>query len=237
VSIGALPALYETSGLAWHGRLGKLLAVSDGGTLSSMSIDGSEIVNWSVPGDLEGICVADPQSDFVYVGVEHPDSILEVDVRTGVVTRAFDLTKWLTSADNQGLEALAFVPTAGSPEGGVFYAGLQADGRIYAFALPIVSSATATSVSYQGTITLEAGLADIADLSYDRDSGVLLSVFDGPNRLKATTHTGQVLQEWDLPGTEQEGVTLVDGALYVGEDHGGASTGRIIRYAPFQLEP
>jgi len=235
VSIGTLPAGYETSGLAWHSRLQKLLTVSDGGTVSSMNTDGSGLVNWSVPGDLEGICVANAQSDYVYIGVEHPDSILEFNIRTGTVTRTFDLTAWMTGADNQGLEGLTFVPSSDSAEGGVFYAGLQADGRIYLFELPIVSSSTSTNVTFKGTITLEAGLADIADLSYDDESGVLLSVFDGPNRLKATTRTGQLLQEWQLPGTEQEGILFHNGALYVGEDYGGASTGRVIRYAPFSL--
>jgi hypothetical protein len=235
VSIGTLPAGYETSGLAWHSRLQKLLAVSDGGTVSSMNTDGSGLVNWSVPGDLEGICVANAQSDYVYIGVEHPDSILEFNIRTGAVTRTFDLTAWMTGPDNQGLEGLTFVPSSDSAEGGVFYAGLQADGRIYSFELPIVSSSTSTNVTFKGIITLEAGLADLADLSYDDESGVLLSVFDGPNRLKATTRTGQLLQEWQLPGTEQEGILFHNGALYVGEDYGGASTGRVIRYAPFSL--
>jgi hypothetical protein len=44
-----------------------------------------------------------------------------------------------------------------------------------------------------------------------------------------------LLQEWELPGTEQEGILFHNGALYVGEDYGGASTGRVIRYAPFSL--
>jgi hypothetical protein len=235
VSIGTLPAGYETSGLAWHSRLQKLLTVSDGGTVSSMNTDGSGLFNWSVPGDLEAICVANAQSDYVYMGVEHPDSILEFSIRTGTVTRTFNLTPWMTGPDNQGLEGLTFVPSSDSAEGGVFYAGLQADGRIYLFELPIVSSSTSTSVTFKGTITLEAGLADLSDLSYDDESGVLLSVFDGPNRLKATTRTGQLLQEWQLPGTEQEGILFHNGALYVGEDYGGASTGRVIRYAPFSL--
>jgi hypothetical protein len=235
MSIGTLPAGYETSGLAWHSRLQRLLAVSDGGTVSSMNTDGSGLVNWSVPGDLEAICVANPQSDYVYIGVEHPDSILEFNIRTGTVTRMFNLTPWMTGPDNQGLEGLTFVPSSDSVEGGVFYAGLQADGRIYLFELPIVSSSTSTNVTFKGTITLEAGLADLSDLSYDDESGVLLSVFDGPNRLKATTRTGQLLQEWELPGTEQEGILFHNGALYVGEDYGGASTGRVIRYAPFSL--
>ena len=55
----ALPASYEPSGAAWHPRLQKLFVVDDGGIVSRMDLDGSTVVNWSVPGDLEGITVAD----------------------------------------------------------------------------------------------------------------------------------------------------------------------------------
>jgi len=55
-----LPAGYEPSGGAWHRRLNKFLTVSDGGIVSMMNPDGTGITNWSVPGDLEGIAVADP---------------------------------------------------------------------------------------------------------------------------------------------------------------------------------
>jgi len=233
--VGSLAAGYETSGIAWHEGLRRVLVVSDGGIYSSMNADGSGIVDRVIPGDLEAVCVADPLSDLVYVGVEHPDGVLEVDAATGVVTRRFDLTPWMTGAANQGLEALAFVPSSGSPEGGLFYAGLQADGRIYVFELPIVTSGAGTSVRFERTITLDAGLTDLAGLSYDRDAGVLLAVFDGPDRLVAATTAGQVLRRWDLPGTEQEAVCFHDGDLFIGEDHGGVSTGKIICYSPFRL--
>ena len=61
-----------------------------------MNADGTELVNWSVPGDLEALTVADHTSSKIYIGVEHPDSILEFDVSTGQVTRTFELTSWMT---------------------------------------------------------------------------------------------------------------------------------------------
>ena len=92
-TIGNLPSQYETSGLTWHDGLQKLFAVSDEGIVSMMNADGTDIVNWNVPGDLEALTVADHTSDLIYIGVENPDSILEFDVSTGQVTRTFDLTK------------------------------------------------------------------------------------------------------------------------------------------------
>ena len=40
-------------------------------------------------GNLEGIAIADPQSDLVYLGDEHPDSVHEFDLSTGTL-RAMD---------------------------------------------------------------------------------------------------------------------------------------------------
>ena len=82
-TIGNLPSQYETSGLTWHDGLQKLFAVSDEGIVSMMNADGSDIVNWNVPGDLEALTVADHSSNLIYIGVENPDSILEFDVTTG----------------------------------------------------------------------------------------------------------------------------------------------------------
>ena len=139
---------YEPSGAVWHTGLDQLLVVSDNGDVSRMNADGTNVTNWNVSGDLEAICVADPSSPFVYVGVEHPDSIFELNINTGFVTRTFDLTPWMSGTDNKGLEALTFLPDTEDAEGGIFYAGLQDDGKIYAFRLAIATSTTSTTVTF-----------------------------------------------------------------------------------------
>ncbi|MCD4820238.1 MAG: esterase-like activity of phytase family protein [Candidatus Cloacimonetes bacterium] len=145
---GFLPAGYEPSGAVWHNRLQKLFLVNDNGMVSKMDSDGSNVINWNVSGDLEGICIVDKTSDFVYIGVENPDNISEFNIETGTVTRSFDLTPWMTGPSNQGLEALTFVPDSTNAEGGLFFAGLQSNGTIYVFELPITTSSTDTSVTF-----------------------------------------------------------------------------------------
>ena len=232
---GGLPSGYECSGALWHSGLNKLFTVHDGGTVSSMNANGGGVSNWSLPGDLEGITVANPSSDFIYVGVENPDSIKEFNVTTNSVTRTFDLTPWMTGASNSGLEALTFVPDAGDPEGGLFYAGLQSDGKIYSFRLPIASSTSSTTVTHVSTITPVAGRTDISGLHYDVDNQVLYAAFDGSNRLRAMEADGAFLAEWVLPGSNQEGVTLAGNHLYIAEDYG--SSGQIVDYSPFPAIP
>ncbi|MCY2928637.1 MAG: esterase-like activity of phytase family protein [Planctomycetota bacterium] len=232
VSVGGnLPAGYETSGVVWHSRVQKLFLVSDGGTVSSMNADGTGVTNWSVGGDLEGITVARPQSDLVYLGVEHPDSIREFNIATGQVTRTFDLTPWMTGPDNSGLEALTFVPDAGNPEGGLFYAGLQATGQIFAFQLPILSSTTSTAVTHVRTIPALDGVSDISDMYYQAGQGVLYAIYDTANLLRAMTPDGTLVKEWSIPGSDQEGLALQGSDLYIGEDYG--TGGNVLRYSNF----
>jgi len=230
VDIGSgLPAGYEPSGAVWHSGRNKLFLVHDGGTVSAMNADGTGIQNWNVGGDLEGICVADPASNFVYLGIEDPDSIREFNLVTGQVVRSFDLTPWMSGSGNAGLEALEFVPEAADPEGGLFYAGLQSDGSVHVFRLPIHSSATSTNVVQVNVFTPVPGRSDISGLDFDAANDTLYAIWDGPNKIRAMRPDGTSLGEWDLPGNDQEGVALVGCDLIIAEDVGK----EVRRYSTF----
>jgi hypothetical protein len=227
VEIGSgLPAGYEPSGAVWHTQLYKLFTVWDNGMVSMMDYDGANITNWSVNGDLEGICVSDPNSDFIYVGLERPDDgIAEFNIATGQMTRFFNLTPWMQSADpNLGLEALTFVPDTTSLEGGYFYAGLQETGTIYIFELPIVSSSTDTTVTFIDSI--HNGLPGISGLDYNTESGLLYAMWRFLHQLRVMSLDGTILVGWDLPGDSQEGVALWAGLtpgqaqIFIAEDNG-----------------
>lgn len=225
---GNLPRGYEVSGVTWHPRLQKLLLVSDGGVFSSMNSDGSEVQNWSVGGDLEGVGVAQPDGDLVYLGVEHRDGVREFNMATGRVARSFDLSPWMNGPANAGLEALTFVPDANNPEGGLFYAGLQADGAIFVFQLPIQSSRSSTAVRHIRTIPSPRGTSDLSDMYYDATNGVLYAIYDSADLLRAMKPDGTLLKQWSLPGSNQEGVAIVGADLYIGEDYG--TRGDVVRY-------
>ncbi|MFH1038676.1 MAG: hypothetical protein V1789_08440, partial [PVC group bacterium] len=227
---GSLPAGYEPSGAVWHERLGVLFLVSDDGWVSRINQDGTGPVTW-VPGsdDLEGITVADGDSDYLYVGVEDPDSIREFDITTGAYTgKSWNLTAWMTGAAGQGLEALTFVPDGDHPysatgSGGLFYAGLQADGRIYVFDVDLAHSGTVSPVD---TIEPYPGLTDLSGLHYHTETGVLYAVFDTWNLLLEMETDGTVIEAFLLPGDTQEGVTMMPScpasvtSIFIAEDAG-----------------
>lgn len=205
---GALPTAYEPSDAVWHSSLDKLFIVSDEGWITMMASDGSDITSWYIGGDLEGITIVDPDSDFIYIGVENPDAILEFNINTETVIRTFTLTPWMTGADNQGLEALTFVPDETQTEGGQFYAGHQGEGSIYVFELPITTSTTSTSVTYVTSFTPVSGRTDIAGLSYNATDDVIYVAYDGTNKLRAIATDGTLVEEWTLPGNDQEGIAI-----------------------------
>ena len=215
-----LPSAYEPSGGAWHPRLERLFLVHDGGTLTRMDRNGGDMFSWTLGGDLEGVAVADPASDLVYVGVENPDGIKEYDFVAGRITRSFDLTPWMTGADNSGLEALVFVPDPGHPEGGVFFAGHQGEGRIYVFRLPIRSSSTSTLVTLERTIEPYSGRTDLSGLEWDWDENVVYAVWDAGNVVARLTPEGTLIDEFQLPGNDQEGVAVRPCELFIMEDVG-----------------
>lgn len=224
-------ARYEPSDLVWHPRLQRLYGVSDGSLavssrLFSMTSSGSAFSFTPVSGDLEGVCLADPTNDFLYIGIEQPNAIAEFNLVSSTVTRTFSLSPWMTGTAGQGLEALTFVPDALHPEGGLFYAGLQENGTIYRFSLPILTSATSTSVSFIDSFQ-SVVRNDLAGLHYDRDRDALFAIYDLPNVMRAMRPDGTLIEEWALPGLDQEGIALAGNVLYIAED-----SGAVVQYVP-----
>ncbi len=241
INIGSnLPSGYEPSDAVWHTRLQKLFIVSDEGQVSQMNADGSQIITWSPGGDLEGITIANANSNYIYLGVEHPDSIREFDISTGTLTgRSWSLTPWMTGPDNSGLEALTFVPNSYHPypnssSGGLFYTGLQADGKIYIFDVNLSQNG---QISYVDTLTIVPGITDIAGLYFDAQTEKLYAIFDSANRLLEMYPDGTVLKEYILPGTEQEGIAVVaaypstTASIYILDD----STKQVMKYNSYPV--
>lgn len=237
VSIGGkLPDSHETSGIAWHAGLQKFFLVSDAGVVTSMTAKGTKLTHWAISADLEAVTITHPNSSFIYLGIEDPDSIWEFNITTGLVTRIFNLTSWMTSPANSGLEALTFVPDPADPEGGLFYAGLQEDARIFVFRLPIQSSSTSTAVTWVRTIPPVNGVANISDLTYVPSQDAIYAIYDKDDILRAMETDGTLIGEWALPGQDQEGIALKGSELYITEDYGGGG-GDVLRYAPFVVIP
>jgi len=225
---GGLPSGFEPSGAAWHPRLRKLFLVGDDGTLASMDADGGSVRTWSLPGDLEGVCVADPDSDRIYVAVERPAGIVEFDIAEGRALRRFPLPGLEGGGrkHNKGLEALAFVPDARDAEGGVFWAGIQSDGSVHVLSLPLRSDRTSTSVREVRRFTPVAGASDLSGLDWDASTQTIWAVFDKEDLLAVLDRSGGVQSTRTLPGDGQEGIAVSAEWIFVADDRAR----RVVRY-------
>lgn len=192
-----------------------LLVVSDEGLVSRLDADGGNVTTWSTGGDLdlEAITIADPQSDLVYLGREHPDGVLEFDLATGTLTgNSWDLTPWMKGATSFGLEALTYVD-------GLFYAGHQGEGNIYVFRL--LGGGVVEPIE---VFAAPFGRDDLSGLHYDTCTQTLYAIHDDFDVVVELELDGSFIREFDLPGVDQEGIAVVpdcDGAqsrIFVSED-------------------
>lgn len=215
---GSLSAGYEPSGAVWHPRLACLFVVSDEGQLTRLQADGNIVQTWNINADLEAVCLAHPATDLIYLGSEKPDSIIEFNFATGQVVRVFDLEPWMKGPPNQGLEGLTFVPDQKHPQGGLFYAGLEYDGSIFVFELPIVTHHDSTTVSHRATIKPVPARTDLSALDFHRPSQTLYAAYGHSGILRAMKPDGTLIAEWTAPGKDQEGIALTVTHIYIAQD-------------------
>lgn len=247
---------YEASGVVWHPRLNRLFTVHDGnsslgGSVTVLNLDGSNVTNWVLGRDLEGVTVANPNSNFVYLAQEQPnDSVVEFNFVTGAVTKVWDLTNLANctsgcEADgvpfpdppgNAGIEAITFVPDPG-PSGGVFYLGIQSTG--YVSKVRIDLSSSTGKYQYLGHAARLGpwngpGGVGVQGLHYDRVNDVLW-VLVGQERALALRPNGAILGQWILPepsGTH-EGISFANSScefLVAWDDFEGGPANRLRKY-------
>jgi hypothetical protein len=231
---------YEYSGAVWDAATDKLWVVHDNGYLLEMNPDGSNLAATYVGGDLEGITIVDERPGYLYVVVEHPDTIKEV--KDGAYTgKQWTLTEWMQGTDSYGAEALTWIPAGhhgiAGLSSGVFAAGLQSDGKFYLFSVNFDES---EDVTFHGTIRATISgfpvLFDLAGSHYDAATETLWAVYDyGYNLLAAlqlqTDGSWDTVALYDLPGDTEEAFAVMEPTtVFVGED-----TGKFYRYNGFPL--
>lgn len=215
-----VPGNYEPSDCVWHTVESKLYLVCDEGRVFSITESGANYTteNFGSSYDLEGICIADPNTDYLYLGREAPDEILEYQISTKTITRTFEIGEW-TNPGSDGIEALTFVTDSTSLEGGYFYAGKQTTGQIFVFELPIASSDTAQSVTY--VKTLNTNRTDLSGMHFEPTNQVLYAIWDSHNIMSAYDKNANLLHQWQtMPLYDQEGVAVGNGKLFFGLDAG-----------------
>jgi uncharacterized protein YjiK len=219
---GRLPPGFEPSGATWQTRTERLLVVSDKGMIAEMDAEGGSLRTWTLPGDLEGVCVADPATDRVYVARERPPGIVEYDLAEGRVVRVIPFPGLEDDGPkkkkNKGPEALTFVADSRDPEGGLFWAGLQGDGTVRVLSLPLRSRPNEAVAREIRRFAPRPGHTDLSALYWDPAAGKIWAVYDKDDLVVVLDKDGRVQETWMLSGEGQEGIAVIPGRVFLADD-------------------
>lgn len=239
----AADAGFEPSGIAWSDALQEYIAVGDDGQVALLSSSGELVNEWDIGGayDLEDVVFMNGTDDRVYLLDENTSAVREFSLTTGTLTGTY----WdcsaaesvtLSEIDGAGVEGLAWVPDdyhsfGETPSGGAWYIGWQYDGNIYAFAADL---STTGSGSYLGSIA--GTYTDISGLYFGTNTQRLYVVYDGANVLEERAADGTLQETYtDVPGSNQEGVTLVATTDTTANILFAEDSGRIMAYSDYPV--
>jgi hypothetical protein len=232
---GGLNNGYEPSGVVWHTVLEQVVLVGDDGDVTIMDEDGSNLNTVSPGGDLEGVTVVDPDTDYIYVLDESSSKIREYSLTNKAYT---GLSWYLSELDgnaNLGPEALTWIPAGVIGSDGLFAVGLQANGAVYFYDVDFSTSGTATLVGSKMKPTKDGTAVgyDISGLHYDEESGILFAVFDAYDLLVSMYYDGSSWVEityMAVPGKNQEGIAGYYDDDYTGTVFIAQDSGEFLRY-------
>jgi len=221
-----LSGLREPSGVAFHPTRNTLFAVGDEGDVAEVGLDGSLLHLSVLGGDLEGVS-CDPASGLVYVLREGPDEIVEIAPDTLEPLRRFSLVRsWGSDPDylrtgGDGLEGLAFVPSAGHGEGGTFFAVNQNDPpALLELLLPIRTQQGDGTARILAAHEWRPAALSAVVWHPERDLFLVTSALSG--RVEVVDRDGSRRGSFRIPGFLPEGLALLPGGVFIiAQDTGG----------------
>jgi len=226
----------DASGIIYHQRLNSFFIAVNSGYVKQIDINGAELSSKYIGSDLEAIAITDPNSDYIYLGIENPQQkIVQFSISNNNVTgKSWVLNNMVVDTSN-GLESLEYV-------NGYFYAGSQLNTTIYVYSIDLnVSSAgvdpVRTFVPYADYTT------DLAALSYSEETNTLYALYDGGNRLVIMDGNGNYLNRYKLPSDTNPAYSMNEEGFVVVPNCPNATSyaiiaedsGRIMRYSEFQI--
>lgn len=217
------PADAEPSGVT-VGPQNQLVVVSDAGPilfvdLSDFSVRQDTGLNdryrdaygWF---DLEGIAMTNPESTFIYAGMENMAAVIEYEWHTSHrIFRKFSLPGFERSG-NHGLESLTWVPTEASHHQGYFYAGSQMTGHVFIYELPLLDETGPEGRAKLIDVwTPLPGSQDVAGLSYS--GGYIFVSYDNGNSNRVLIFPvlesglpGRMKEQYELDVRDAEGMAV-----------------------------
>lgn len=222
-----LPDFPEPSGIAWHPLRNSLFLVGDEGDVGELSVDGRLLRKQHVGGDLEGVTV-DPSSGLLYIVREGHEIIVEMNPDDFSISRRFTIDRSWKNDPNflkrggDGVEGLTFVPDAGDPEGGRFWAVNQYDPPVLVeLDVPLrTSRAKYGDARIRRVVPVDS--APLSEVTWDAGSRRFLVLSALWKRVSVLDADGNYERNVHIPGFMTEGLALLpDGRFAIAQDSGG----------------
>merc|ERR1719379_1964767 len=218
------PPGVQPSGLT-QGPQNSMVAVSDKGTVvfidrEDLSVREDKTLNnkykdsygWF---DLEGVAMTNPESTFVYLGMENKATIIEYEWHTSKrIFRRFDLPGF-ERRGSHGMESLTWVPTEASRHQGYFYTGSQETGHVFIYELPLLDETGPVTTARMVNIwTPLQGETNIAGMSYC-DGYIFVNYDDGHSNhvlifpIMKNGLPGPLKEQYEVDVSDAEGVAVI----------------------------
>lgn len=223
----------EPSGIAYHPIRKTFFVVGDEGDLYEID-ENAKILksarlspNRKDEIDPEGIAV-NTRTGNLYIAAEEGDDIIEVDPENFDIVGYYDIVskKELFKSGGNGIEGIAFVPGKDPEDDRVYVCNQYDPPIVMKVALPSKPMGNAVEKHPVPVIGyFKMPVSDLSDMTYHDVRKTLFILSDENNLIMEVTLDGKIMNQWSLPGKDQEGIAFYKGFMFIGQD-----SGKILRF-------
>lgn len=217
----------EPSGIVYHPERKTLFLVGDEGDIGEVSLEGGLLRQFHLGGDLEAITV-DPSTGLLYVVREGHEVIFELRPDDFRILRRFTIDRTFGEDPNflrrggDGIEGLALVADANSPEGGAIWAVNQYDPPVLIELEMGLKSSKEKFQTARIRRAIPVDSAPLSDLAWDPRREEFLVASALWKRVVVLDAAGRLLRQVRIPAFMPEGLArLPDGRWVIAQDTGG----------------
>lgn len=222
----------EPSGIAYHPQRETLFVVDDGGMVFEIDLNGDITAQkrldplYAPKYDPEGITV-NQWTGRLYIAAEKLDGILEVDPNTSEIMGLYEVINTdeegneLFKRGGNGFEGITFIQ-GGTPEEDEIYICNQDDPPVVLIvnAPPKAEGRLMEKNLLKVKRRFSMPYKDLSGITYYKPRNTLFILNDKNNFLFETTREGKILNQWNIPGKDQEGIEIVGDFMFLAQDSG-----------------
>lgn len=223
----------EPSGIAYHPVRNTFFVVGDEGDLYEIDFDGKILRSIKIsPNRKDDI---DPESITVntrtgnlYIAAEEGDDIIEMEPENLKIVGYYNIVsrEKIFKDGGDGIEGITFVPGKTPDEDRVYVCNQHDPPIVMKIALPAKPTGNAVEMHPVYVIShFKMPVSDLSGMAYHEGRKTMFILSDENNLIMEVTTGGKIINQWSLPGKDQEGITFYKGFMFIAQD-----SGKILRF-------